>query len=108
MAVFNRDVSLAPPAKSANDRKSPWEVIDRDTLPKGLQSLYDTWHQLDQDAKAAKNAFTSAMRECMDTPAGKTAYFSDRFGKLSFAFLDEQTAKAANSAVDFRKLMKRG
>lgn len=105
MTVFKRDI--APPAISAADKKSPWQKINPDTLPKGLRAAYDQWSAARKQERELKLAFTNAMRDCMDVPAGQEAFFSDRFGDLSFAFLDAKTAKAANSAVDFTRFMRK-
>ena len=108
MTVFIRDI--APPARTAKEvasatkPASPWKKIKADTLPPNLRALYEDMQEANKAAREAKAALTSAMRACMIEQPGKQLYFSDRFGDLSYAYLDEQERKASSSAVDFASL----
>ena len=107
MTIFVRDIT--PPATHAKDAKpsktaSPWKKIKADTLPPNLRALYEAMQEANKSARDAKAALTVAMRACMIEQPGKALFFSDRFGDLSYAYLDEAERKASSSAVDFASL----
>ena len=107
MSDLIRDI--APPARTAAQpakKPSPWKKIKADTLPANLAALFTEMQEANKIARESKAEFTKAMRACMVQKPGKQLFFSDRFGDLQYAYLDEQDRKSSSSAADFADLVK--
>lgn len=93
-------------AKSASTAN--WQTIDITTLPTAIAKQYANYKSAYAEMKAEREAFETALRDVLPTPAGQRLVFGYNFGKLSIAIVaDDAKPKAASSAISLASLIKR-
>lgn len=85
--------------------KANWLTIDPTTLPAIIQEDYRQYKDAYAAAKAKREVFENALRKAVKAPAGQRLAVNYNFGKLSVAFVPDDTApRSAKGSVSFATL----
>lgn len=85
--------------------KADWIQIDESKLTPEQAKLYAAKRTADKAAQAARETFEKAVVASVKPRAGKVLRFGYRFGKLSVAWVDEETgSKPSKGAVSLADL----
>jgi len=82
-----------------DETKPVWQEIDTDTLPAEVAEAYDAYKDAYRVTKALRETFETKARDVVELPDGKRLAIAYNFGKLSFAAVDGEPAKAKRKNV---------
>ena len=93
-------------AKAQSD--AVWQELDVETLPAVLQTSYEVYKEAAREAAKLREAFEGEMREALGDaiPQGRKMVFGYRFGKLSFALVEDDAKPKAAGKIGLGDFLK--